>query len=413
MVSKDEAVEHAVQAESLRLAGNYSQAIKLFSAAIRVKKGYSWAHAHRASARAALGNFSGAYDDFKRARAHYVNSNQAAWFWAQKAELFRLWARATLMGGGRAQKESEEWRRDEDALEEPGSADSALREQQPPRARPAVDKAFLQMDFAIRLFSKAHKQLTCNPWILAHRGATYTMRYWVGDPDRPHQPPSHDDFIAGVADFTEACALNPGYGWAYAFHAVLAGLHGDPAQMAKAMELIGRACMNGLDRNLPIMRIMMALATRNAGKAGTPVAREGARQPDPFEKAVEYAWQTLQLDNEEAFARYYVAVNMNFMPDREGDDAKHAIRRARTELNGLRARVTAMEGGLDCLEGNYSDAVEKMKYLESNHDIEALSLIFRDPAWEVVRRDNPDEAVNEAWKGLAAAHKQFVRLFNI
>ncbi|WP_437617416.1 hypothetical protein [Sorangium sp. So ce1151] len=415
------AVDNAVQGESLRLSGNYSQAIRFFSAAIKAKANYSWAYAHRAAARAALGNFAGAYGDFEEARKDYQNNNQFAWFLGQKAELFRLWARATLMGGAHAHAESDDWRNDKDVQSAPvdlGNAGNALRK----KAHP-VSNAFRQMDFAIQLFSKAHDRLGSNPWILAHRGATYTMRYWVGHPEHLFERATDDDFNRGEEDFKAACALNSGYGWAYAFHAVLAGLHGD---LEPAFNLIGKASMNGLDRNLSMMRIIMALATHKAVKAGgagdaveagdvVKVDDAGkatggdAHQSSPFETAVDYAWKTLQIDSEEAFARYYVAVNVNRMPHSEDADAKHTIRRARTELRGLQARLNAMEGSLDCLEENPDGALERLKSLEDNFDLEALSLIDREPVWAIARAP----VMEGVSPGLNALREQYRRLFNL
>ncbi|KYF76006.1 hypothetical protein BE11_03445 [Sorangium cellulosum] len=450
MGSTHAAVEYAVRGESLRLAGNYSQAIKFFTAAIKLKPEYSWAYAHRAAARAALGNFVGSYKDFSDARGYYVSNHQYSWFLGQKAELFRLWARATCMRGDNAPSETSLWCGDvdvQDAPDDTAGADYGIKAMECPAKRPA-DNAFVQMSYAIRLFSKAHARLKSNPWILAHRGATHTMRYWIGHSETRLEGGSGRDFTLGAADFEKAYEINAGYGWAYAFHAVLVGL-GEPQQrdpltpgqraqrgvprarpegslghgnrgnnLDQAMELIGQACMNGLDRNMSIMRIMMELATYSAGDTSGHRERSLAH-----ERAAEYAWQTLQVDNEEAFARYFVADNVNFMFDADklnnassldDDDANHTILRARADLNGLRARIIAMEGGLDCLEGKFGDALEKLKALENNRDLEALSLVMRDPAWACVRDNNPQcvRGLPAHPEGLRDAHAQFLRLFN-
>ncbi|WP_437751026.1 hypothetical protein [Sorangium sp. So ce1389] len=414
MASTNDAVEHAVRGESLRLSGNYSQAIKFFSAAITARKDYSWAHAHRAAARAALGNFAGAYEDFGKAREYYVSSHQYSWFLGQKAELFRLWARATCMRGDHPLNATSDWWDDEDVKDAPadtaGAGYGIIAKKH--LAKNPADNAFVQLGYAIRLFSRAHDLLKSNPWILAHRGATHTMRYWIGHPESRLEGGMKDDFTLGERDFKEAYALNAGYGWAYAFHAVLVGLGNN---LPEAMRLVGQASVNGLDRNLSIMRILMELATYDAGK--TP-AKDGERSL-AFERAAEYAWQTLQIDNEEAFARYFVADNVNFMlradalrnaPSLDDDDAKHTIVRARAELNGLRARIVAMEGGLDCLEGNFGDALKKLEVLEKHRDIEALSLVKRDPAWARVR-DYKSQGESDHPEGLRGAHEQYQRLF--
>ncbi|WP_437961404.1 hypothetical protein WME76_18335 [Sorangium sp. So ce119] len=421
--------ENAVRAESLRLSGNYSGAIELFSDAISARPDYWWAYAHRAAARAALGNFVGAYDDFKLARPYYKSSNQLSWFLGQKAELFRLWARATLMGGNDAQDEPGHWDKDEDVKDAPPDLGRAgydiAANQRPAESSSAAcaHKAFEQMSCAIRLFSKAHDITDCNPWILAHRGATYTMRYWVGHPHRRFAGGTAEDFKLAQKDFEDACERNSGYGWAYAFHAVLVALYDDAPvdagkkgavlhepgrhdMLERAMTLVGKASINGLDRTLTILRIIMALATYRAGKA----AAMGVDPSPGFKTAAEYAWQTLQIDSEEAAARYFVADNVHHVSNPADADARHTIVRARAELRGVRARIIAMEGGLDCMEGKFAEACEKLEFLRRNFDVEAYSLVRRDPAWARVREGKSPGADGEL-KGLADAHKHYRRLF--
>ncbi|WP_437878894.1 hypothetical protein [Sorangium sp. So ce513] len=421
--------ENAVRAESLRLSGNYSGAIELFTDAIRAKPDYWWAYAHRAAARAALGNFIGAYDDFNSARQYYISNNQLSWFLGQKAELFRLWARATLMGGGESKDGLKHWDKDEDVKDAPPDLGSAGYEiaasQRPEGSNHAVNigKALEQMKCAIRLFSKAHDLVDCNPWILAHRGATYTMRYWVGHPHRRFAGGTPEDFELAEKDFEAAYERNPGYGWAYAFHAVLVALYDvgkqdagkqdavlhDPGHhdmLERAMTLVGKASINGLDRTLTLLRIMMALATYRANKA----AGTGVEPSAGFKTAAEYAWQTLQIDSEEAAARYFVADNVYHMSNSDDADARHTIVRARAELRGLRARIIAMEGGLDCMEEKFADACEKLEFLRRNFDLEAYSLVRRDPAWARVRDGRFLHAGGQP-RGLDDAHKHYRRLF--
>lgn len=383
--SKNHATERALQGESLRLAGNYSKAIASFDAALAENPSYPWVYAHRAAARAQLGSFVLAYEDLERARPAYVGGNYP-WFLGQKAELFRLWARATLMHMPQYVAVTAE--SDEDlagAPPDPADADYVS------PGRPLLENAlrgFKQLSIAIRLFTRADELLKDNPWILAHRGATRTTRYSIGKPSQRFEVGSEIDFERGVGDFEAACAVNKSYGWAYAFHAVLLGLQGS---LDQAVKLIGRAHVNGIDRQLSIVRVMMELAICNGqqGKGGC-------------ESAVQFAWQALQLDNEEFFARYFVADGMWHLERKDSADIRSAIERARAELSAAKARIVAMEGGLDCLEGKYDEAYRKLEALRGRCDVDALSLVGRDPAWRDVRklvaggRDRSAEAQTES-----------------
>jgi tetratricopeptide (TPR) repeat protein len=326
-----DAVNAARQGEGLRLSGNYSQAITFFDRAIELKPVYSWAYAHRGAARGALGAFAGAHADF--ARAKECRSSPYPWLLAQQGEVFREQARALM------------------------STD-------PPQGMSFAAQA-------IAAFTAAYETMTNDPWVVAHRGATHTLRYWVslhkGSED------AQRDFSQANADFTEACRLNPSYGWAFAFRAFLVGLRGD---LDLSEKLIREAETAGLDRPLTILRVMMQLAIyRN--------------DPRGFNAAVGFAWQTLQLDSEDSFARYYVANGLNALGSPEAPDA---IRRARLALNDTQALLLAMTGGLDCMEGKTELAMGKLADLLAHRNIEALAMIQRDPAWAPLRSGNPDEA---------------------
>lgn len=326
-----DAANAARQGESLRLSGNYSQAITCFDLAIALKPDYWWALAHRGAARGALGAFTGAHEDFTRAQES--RSSPYPWLMAQQGEVFRQQARALLAT---------------DAGE----------------GLSCVGKA-------IAAFTAACETMTKDPWVLAHRGAAHTLRYWVNLHKDSEE--AERDYTQGDADFTAACQLNPSYGWAFAFRAFLVGLRGD---LDLSQQLIGEAQMKGLDRPLTILRVMMQLAIyRN--------------DPRGFESAVGFAWQTLQLDSEDSFARYYVADGLKALGS---PDADAAIRRARLALNDTQALLLAMMGGLDCMEGKTLLAMGKLADLLAHRNIEALAMIERDPAWAPVREGDTNEA---------------------
>jgi tetratricopeptide (TPR) repeat protein len=388
MGSSDELAKRmATLGESLRQVGNYSGAIACFTQAIEAKDNYWWAYARRASARGPLGDYCGALEDFNRAKDYYDQHNKA-WFLAQKGELFRLWARAALVEAILFKaKECNELRR------EISSSDLSW-------------DALIQR--AIDLFTEAAHESAkasdgsakCNPWILAHRGAAYTMRYWIRtDTYRLNPKPIAEgrddgDFENAKKDFSAATQANPSYGWVFAFLAVLSAVRCFAGEsradtvtndVDQAMFYIGKAQMCGLDRHPSMLRAMMELSIYMGGKMSNP---EDAKRA--YHNGVQFAWQTLQVDTEETFARYFAADGLKQL-ERLGEikapmvDA--AIMRARSAVDGMTARVLAMSGGLDCLSGDLETARKKLTQIREFGDLEALTLVSRDPAWRQLREE--------------------------
>jgi hypothetical protein len=61
--------------------------------------------------------------------------------------------------------------------------------------------------------------------------------------------------------------------------------------------------------------------------------------------------------------------------------ARVALTRARAALEGMHARYLAMSGGLDCMEENWSAARQKLRHIQQMRDLQAITLVNRDPAW--------------------------------
>ena len=415
------AAELANLGENCRLVGDYSRAIASFTKAIAAKRegDYPWAYAHRGAARAALGNFAGAWQDFQKAEGNYQGSS-AAWLHAQKGELCRLWARASLsntLGLGDANSEASV------SAQEDADFQSALEYLYPesypkppsnvpqPAPPPRSKWPFVLMSAAIARFSASHDMVRTNAWVLAHRGAVYTMRYWI-DSIGSTQSASINDFNDGCSDFAGALDYNPTYGWAQAFWGVLYALNMSPAipapgsgAMVSPMDLalaqLTSAQMNGMDRQLSVLRVIMELYVyHGANSANNPNSQQF------LEEGGRAAWEVLQLDSDETFARYFVADALSNQGDPE---APFAVQRARMALSDMSARILAMDGALDCLEIMLVDrqiiqtsdpsfvsdrlvaAAGKLQTLKSNCDLEALSLVKHDPAWAFVLstiRDN-------------------------
>jgi hypothetical protein len=387
--SNDVAKRMATLGESLRQSGNYSGAIGCFTQAIAAKEDYWWAYAHRAVARGPLGDYSGALEDFEKAKGHYGKLNKA-WLLAQKGELFRLWARAALVNGVLGQS------------------------RQCPKLQRELNTSTVGWETLIRkaieLFTEAEQESSGasgdgtnrNPWILAHRGAAYTMRYWIQtDMCRltpgPSVSGSARDFESAKRDFNDAIQFNPSYGWAYAFSAILSAARcfaGDyPAEaithdMNDALFNIGKAQMNGLDRQPSMLRAMMELSIYMGGKMRKPEDAKAA-----YNNGVQFAWQALQIEIEETFARYFAADGLKQLQKLSAVSqpvADAAVKRAHAALDGMTARLLAMRGGLDCLEGNQEAALEKLRQIREIGDLEALTMVSRDPAWAQLRKEECD-----------------------
>ncbi|WP_437616877.1 hypothetical protein WMF20_23530 [Sorangium sp. So ce834] len=429
----------ALLGETLRQEGNYSGAIACFTEAINAKHNYWWAYAHRASARAALGDFKGATEDFynKGVEDHYKTNNWA-WFLAQKGELYRLWAMAATSSSDAQAAEDNAHLRSE--LKHRANSNVQL---EPELKRRSIWWNVL-CELALALFTEAlGSGGPRNPWVLAHRGATYTTHYWIRtDIVRTLPKIERDELDERLSlrlegediknkeyhradkDFSEALLLNPNYGWVYLFRAILRATRahdempgpderskGPDGYRSESMCDIGMAQMSGLNRELTMVRAMMEMSIYTGGelrvaseKTGTnektSELRERARQI--LNEGVRFAWQTLQIESDETFARYFVANGLRQIElldsagarvRKPGDPAIHdptvkaAVQRARVAVNGMDARLLAMSGGLDCLAGDLTEARKKLAKILELNDLQAITIVSRDPAWEPLRAE--------------------------
>lgn len=388
----------AMLGEKLRQEGNYSGAIECFTRAIHAQPNYWWAYAHRGAARGALGDYEGACDDFQNKDVvnHYMKCNPG-WFLAQKGELYRLWAMAATSRRDESEAQKSEYLRGEI------STSTSLWDSLSARA--------------IDLFTEAlGDSEPRNPWILAHRGATYTMRYWIGtdmfrvlsEPERAPlakgMPHKDEEYELADRDLREAIKLNPTYGWVYLFLAILRGTRGychRPAperivegmlhDLNESMLNIGKAQMSGLNRELSMLRAMMELAIYTGGElalASPDDSQTRSAATRVFRDGVQLAWRTLQIESDETPARYFVANGLKQLANLSGVDdpmVGAAIKRARAALDGMTARSLAMSGGLDCLVGDFPSARKKLAEIRRLRDLQAITMVSRDPAWAPLR----------------------------
>ncbi|XYI02908.1 tetratricopeptide repeat protein [Sorangium sp. So ce1128] len=424
----------AALGESLRQEGNYSGAIECFNKAINAKGNYWWAYAHRAAARSALGDHCGALEDFRTIGvSEFYMSHNPAWFLAQKGELFRLWAMAATSKSG--------W-------EDAGKCDY-LREEIPNARREISNGSkwwYALSTHALGMFCRAIEVNPDNCWALAHRGATHTMRYWMGldtwrvrahtmlaatDKDRDkYMADMHEEYDRAKRDFETATRMNPTYGWVYLFLAILHATRPYHAQLAHGQSStkhakgmlqdmdesvlnIGKAQMCGLKRDLSMVRTMMELAIYKGGELMQDSPEGDAKHPaeGALNSGVQLAWQLLQIESDEAFARYFVANGLKQLATLMGVEdpmVPAAIRRARAALEGMTARCLALSGGLDCLEGKRRDAQEKLKQIQELGDLQALTIVSRDPAWAPLRSETRPAPALSTSPADMAGHDQLV-----
>ncbi|MGK4004043.1 hypothetical protein WMF31_15525 [Sorangium sp. So ce1036] len=416
------AAELATLAETMRQEGNYSGAIAHFDAATTKNPEYWWAYAHRGAARAALGDFDGAHDDlFNKDVIAFYRERNWRWLCAQQGELYRLWAMASTS-----------------TLEESNarSSHNLL------RSGLAVAPWHQLTSKAIALFTKAlectspdcpeprcsacesHKTKRIknnNPWMLAHRGATYAMRCWIMN-DLLSTLEIHDthttktfksDHRNAIDDLSAAAQCNPTYGWAYLFLAVIHSIPDElpdrsnntlnqhhnsmPLSHDKSLQYIGKAQLSGLNRDLTMVRLMMELSIYTGGQSARLLRQRTAHADhvakheavQTLREGVRYAWQALQMENDDTLARYFVANGLHELAEldninleiSENPTLKAALKRARVAVEGMKARCQAMSGGLDCMEKNWESARRTLNEIRESKDLQAITIVRRDPAW--------------------------------
>lgn len=437
---RKDARKMAALGETLRQQGNYSGAIECFNEAIVMDREYWWAYAHRAAARGALGDHCGALDDFREPHVYaYYMKHNPAWFFAQKGELFRLWAMAATSASGWEIAEMCASLKEE-LPEKPGDGECKCFR---PRGRGQNKRQWWDSlcMHAICMFSRAIDIDHNNYWALAHRGAARTMRYWIRldakragadsmldantlnmlDSAAPDAAVMNLDYYLADEDFKRAIAINPGYSWVYLFVAILratrpyyerlAGRKLVPEDGLKCLDEsmlnIGKAQICGLNREVPMVRTMMELAIYMGGDLirHCDSSKTKNEAEEVFHSGVQLAWQLLQIECDETFARYFVANGLKHLATlgcEHVDDAmvNAAIARARAALAGMSARCLALSGGLDCLEGDRDSAEKKLEELRKIGDLQALTFVSRDPAWEPVRhcrsRPEPGQSTTSA-----------------
>ncbi|WP_437693960.1 tetratricopeptide repeat protein [Sorangium sp. So ce176] len=187
----------AQEGEVRRKNGQYTDAIRRFTEALEIDGEYAWAYAHRGAARAALDDWEPCCADFQKA---VELKPDYGWAYARWGEAHRIHASHRL-----------------------GRADT------PPdwREQHAI------IDRGIELLERAAELSPGSAWTFAHRGATYTYKYWLevmprlvpaleldnGPTPAPEARSSkgNDAAARALQDLDKARELNPRYAWVCAF----------------------------------------------------------------------------------------------------------------------------------------------------------------------------------------------------
>jgi hypothetical protein len=325
-----EAEGAAQKGEVLRQQGYFSLAIEQFDKAIEGAPDDPWARSHRGAAKASLGDFDGALEDF-----NYVLARRDDLYWvhAQKGEALRLYLRDVAASGVAA----------------PGFSLAGFR---------------ARLGECVEALGKAIELMPGSAWVHAHRGAAYTLGCYVEDRPGGDEEALNRYAERGERDFRRAVELNPSYSWAFAYHAYLSALQ--RRDSAEVQPLLLRALQFDRGRQLDTLQGLAELALLDR----------------KYGEAVKRGWEMLQEDAGADTARYLIAVGLK-KSGQPGADA--AIEYARARLLNLQSRTMALLGGLAAISGDTAAAEAQLEKLTDHGDMEALGFIARDPAWDALR----------------------------
>jgi tetratricopeptide (TPR) repeat protein len=388
----------ARRAESLRLSGNYSESVALFDAAIEAQPDSAWAWAHRGAAKVGLLHVARSVDDIRP----ILTMCEAVHGWTKGNE-------ATL------------------ELPDPGAAPTHaiydLSKALELRRRGGDQKAYWwvygHIGEALRLYAMyppidvGPRSLSCHvarsielsswyfddavaasnagdAWMLAHRGAVRTFRYWMTELLPPRTASGDPSALAVAAgkDFDAAFALNPYYGWAKIFKAFLLTLQSD---YKGASEELGLAFQRDDHCKQILRRALCELQSYSSGTAIDDTAGDADAKREALRDTVRLGWGAIQLDPDDVHAIYHVATGLHRLKD---SLAPVAVVMARTRLYTTLNHVNMMLAGLDLCENGKAGTSWRglLEELRSHIDMQTVAMIQHDPVWNGVR----DEAEYKA-----------------
>ncbi|KYF76009.1 hypothetical protein BE11_03475 [Sorangium cellulosum] len=339
----------AQEGEVRRKNSQYTDAIRLFTEALDIDGEYAWAYAHRAAAHAALDDWEPCCADFRKA---LELKPDYGWAYARWGEAHRMHASYRL---GRTGAPAD-WR-EQHAL----------------------------IDRGLELLERAAELSPGSAWTFAHRGATYTYKYWLevmprlvpaleldnGLPPAPEArgPGGSDAAARALQDLDKARELNPGYAWVSAFKACVLALIAREQPDMKPGLLDARDCLLDaltldVDKRLPIH----AAAAKLLSCAGT------------FHESIASALRAVKKNPADVFSRYFIAVGLKHLND---PLAPAVIEHTRKVLESARSEIDTMLRGLDVLEDR--EGGRSIVSMRNNLSVEAIALVAFDPTWSELR----------------------------
>ncbi|WP_437642007.1 tetratricopeptide repeat protein [Sorangium sp. So ce854] len=341
----------AQEGEVRRLNGQYTEAIRLFTEALKIDGNYAWAHAHRGAAHAAIDNWDPCRADFERAlalkpsygwaHAHYGDAHRSH-------AIYRLGTATTPAA----------WQEQHDLI-----------------------------DAGIAHFDKAAELSEGSAWTFAHRGAAYTYKHWlevmprvtprldlIKKPLLRSAPrPAADVPRLAMESFNRAFELNPRYAWAYAFKACLLALLAREQPDMKPGLLVARDCLLkalilDVNKRLLIDRPIAELLSC----AGT------------YDESITAGISGVEKNPSDHVSRYFIAVGLKHQQD---PLAPVVIEQTRKVLEAARREINTMLHGLDVLDGR--DNMGMIEKLQQNMCFEAIALVAFDPTWSTLREKLP------------------------
>jgi tetratricopeptide (TPR) repeat protein len=317
--------------EEYRQAGNYYDAIRCFSMAIEKNPDNHWAYAHRGAARGTMRDLTGAISDFAIARQ--LKGGTYPWVDAQEGETYRLYAWHNMA----VLNHTVLWE--------------------------VIEKS-------LRLLDRSLLGLPESAWAYAHRGATYTLAYWIASVSAAPGINTEELIANAEKDLKRACELHNGYSWAWAFRALALTLQNKLDQAQLIMEEVP---MEDPEWKLRVFK---------------PLAELYGYQKLHYQ-AIVAGWDALRIQAEDFVAQYHIAEGMVRLATApwEKEIAHAFLQQTRITLMNLKSRLVAMLGGVDLMEGKKEDALKALLELQEHADVEAIGVVARDRAWKEVAND--------------------------
>lgn len=260
-------------------------------------------------------------------------------------------------------------------------------------SRDQLDRVFESLELSRKCFDAATAKFAqaeyagdyagaTKSWVLAHRGATRTMLYWLQQSVRIERVVPDPDglFAAALADLEAALALRPDYVWCKRLEAFLFTLRGDAASddfgvaasLLESVKPTAGVAIPGLDRSLAILFCHQADGPSK-------------KRPGNFEarQALSAALSAVQQDPEDFVASYFAAASLDILSrsrdENSGIYARNlgfAIESARTRALNAISQASAALISLEIIEASRSASTGSLEQGQSEKMVQHMEPIF-------------------------------------